>query len=229
MTLGINRICLKGELLVRLEPLLDEIPVVGGIVACLGASSELCIKVTSFLNQPELRFEYSGLARHVDSTILQTLIESAVASSLVFPRAMSIPVGTEEQNVDRALLDPAPLGVLRVSVLRAVDLPSSNLLGRLSRSPYARISLSPETWETSVVLHSTSPEWKEKHEFLVFDKRQEIGVEVIDRHSFFLPNASRSSSERSLRLRSLRKPSRFWCRTSPLLFIILNKKFLISS
>lgn len=44
-------------------------------------------EVTSFLNQPELRFEYSGLARHVDSTILQTLIESAVASSLVFPRA----------------------------------------------------------------------------------------------------------------------------------------------
>lgn len=55
-----------------------------------------------------------------------------------------------------------------------------------------------------MVLHSTSPEWKEKHEFLapeqicraayraeVFDKRQEIGVEVIDRNSLFLPNATR--------------------------------------
>lgn len=32
--LGINRMFLKGDLLIRLEPLIDEIPVIGGIVPC---------------------------------------------------------------------------------------------------------------------------------------------------------------------------------------------------
>ena len=77
--LGINRMFLKGDLLIRLEPLIDEIPVIGGIVPCqidcCRQSSELhllCtgtvlaqylpVEVVCFLNQPEVEFQYSGLA-----------------------------------------------------------------------------------------------------------------------------------------------------------------------
>lgn len=173
--LGINRMFLKGDLLIRLEPLIDEIPVIGGIVVC-------------FLNQPEVEFQYSGLAARVDSNILRSLLQSAVAQALVLPQVVKIPIGTEEQNVDRALLDPAPVGVLRIWALRARDLPSSWPLGSRSRSPYMDVSLETEQWQTSVVYHSTSPEWNEKHDFLVFDKRQEVGIRVCDSKSLFLRN-----------------------------------------
>eukprot|EP00435_Cladocopium_sp_Y103_P008713 s2755_g2.t1 len=173
--LGINRMFLKGDLLIRLEPLIDEIPVIGGIVVC-------------FLNQPEVEFQYSGLAAHVDSNILRSLLHSAVAQALVLPQVVKIPIGTEEQNVDRALLDPAPVGVLRIWALHARDLPSSWPLGSRSRSPFMDLSLETEQWQTSVVYHSTSPEWNEKHDFLVFDKRQEVGIKVCDSNSLFLRN-----------------------------------------
>ena len=66
---------LKGDLLIRLEPLIDELPVIGGIAPChrnlartmlgwgqlLGTNSRT-VKVACFLNQPELEFHYSGLA-----------------------------------------------------------------------------------------------------------------------------------------------------------------------
>ncbi|CAK8994035.1 unnamed protein product [Durusdinium trenchii] len=178
LTLGVNRIVLKGDLLLRLVPVIEEIPVVGGIVA-------------SFLNPPEVQFEYSGLAQHMDSSILRRLLQAAVGSALVFPRAVTIPVGTEEQNVDRAQLDPPPIGVLRIWVLRAADLPSSWPLGALgahSRSPYMSLSLSPELWQTSVVFHSTNPQWNEKRDFLVFDRRQELEIQVVDNNSLFLRN-----------------------------------------
>eukprot|EP00434_Breviolum_minutum_P012824 symbB.v1.2.011304.t1/scaffold755.1/size165019/2 len=165
--LGINRMFLKGDLLIRLEPLIDELPVIGGIVAC-------------FLNQPELEFHYSGLAARVDSNILRQLLQSAVAKAMVLPHAVTIPIGTEEQNVDRALLDPAPVGVLRIWALSASDLPSSWPLGSRSRSPYMYVSLETEEWQTSVVYHSTSPQWNQKHDFLVFDKRQEVQVKIFD-------------------------------------------------
>ncbi|CAJ1406791.1 unnamed protein product, partial [Effrenium voratum] len=202
-TLGVNRIRLKGDLLIRLEPLIEELPVVGGVVVC-------------FLNQPDLEFHYTGLAQRVDATVLrarlQRLINSAVASSLVLPHVIAVPIGTEEQNVDRALLgDPEPVGVLRVWALRAAGLPSSWPLGSRSRSPYMSLSLAGEEWQSSVVFHSTSPEWDEMHEFLVFDKRQELAIEVVDTNSLFLRtvigaaqplavSSAESQSERPIKL-----------------------------
>lgn len=100
--LGINRMFLKGDLLIRLEPLIDEIPVIGGIVPCQMSSRfsrlllailraapaiqwdsavvippcSVLVKVVCFLNQPEVEFQYSGLAARQGLTSIYAAVGS---------------------------------------------------------------------------------------------------------------------------------------------------------
>eukprot|EP00439_Symbiodinium_sp_Y106_P012308 s2505_g1.t2 len=175
--LGIDRIRVQGQLLVRLGPLLEEVPVLGGIVAC-------------FLNPPDLELQYCGVAHCVESTMLanrfQKMVDVGLASALVLPHVFSVPIGTEGQAVDRALLaHPKPIGVLRVTAVRATNLREGWPLKR-SRSPYLSLSLAGEEWQTSAVWSSLNPEWDETHDFLVYDKRQTLGIEIVDTNSLFL-------------------------------------------
>eukprot|EP00972_Heterocapsa_arctica_P042627 6284314-Heterocapsa_arctica.AAC.1 len=90
----------------RLELLLDEMPVIGGVVVC-------------FLDQPKITMEFSGIAKYLEWTQIgsqmRELIHWGISSSLVMPNVMGVAIGTEDQGVDRALLrQPRPVYVLRV-------------------------------------------------------------------------------------------------------------------
>jgi len=109
--LGFKSFEISGDLVVRLEPLLEEMPVVGGVVVCC-------------LNRPRVDVQFSGLAaqfveRGMEGS-LRGLIDWGISSCLVMPNVMGFPIGEEEQGVHGALLrHPHLAGVLRVTVLRA--------------------------------------------------------------------------------------------------------------
>ncbi|OLP82424.1 hypothetical protein AK812_SmicGene36921, partial [Symbiodinium microadriaticum] len=69
--------------------------------------------VISFLNPPKLAMEYKFLASLVGNSTLEPTVKSAIdralAKALVMPNVISIPIGSEEKGVDRALLrSPRP-------------------------------------------------------------------------------------------------------------------------
>jgi len=126
------------------------------------------------------------------------------------PNVISIPIGTEEKGVDRALLRcPRPLGIIRVRVKSASGLPDGHLhvFSKQQSNPYVRVRVADEEWESSLSV-GCSPVWLEsdQHCFWYYDVRQTLHMEVLGQGPF-QPEAhagdgeahSRQSSSRELR------------------------------
>lgn len=182
VSFGVQKIRIKGELVIRLEPLLDEVPVVGGVVVC-------------FLDPPQVHMDFVKLARVVDNSPLagriRRLIDHSIAGALVMPNVCGVRLGKEGQcgGVDSALLrSPKPLGVLRVTAIRAEGLPAGlpvqtvAMLSDASTNPYLKIQLADDEWSSSTVSRTCDPVWPqgESYDFLFFDWRQKLLIEVLE-------------------------------------------------
>uniref|UniRef100_A0A7S4Q3B4 C2 domain-containing protein n=1 Tax=Alexandrium monilatum TaxID=311494 RepID=A0A7S4Q3B4_9DINO len=177
VSFGVQKLRIQGELVIRLEPLMGETPVVGGVVVC-------------FLDQPKIEMDFVKLARIVDNSLLagtvHGVIDHAIAGALVMPNVWGMRLAAEGQGgVDTALLrTPKPLGVLRVTAIRAEELPAStfSVLAGSTSNPYLKLRLADDEWASSVVSRTCNPVWGagDQHEFLFFDWRQRLGIEVLE-------------------------------------------------
>jgi len=182
-SIGIKSIRLRGELVLRLEPLIHETPVVGGI--------------TVFFNDPpELGLDFTGIANLADvpgiAGIIRHQINAAISNAMVLPNVIAVPIATPAQGVDMAdLVKPLPLAVLRVTAVRAKDITAKDwhLLGKASSDTYVRVSLASDSWNSSVQKRTCNPVWGEGdfHDFMVFDHDQRLCIEVYD--SDYLTNS----------------------------------------
>eukprot|EP00439_Symbiodinium_sp_Y106_P041733 s2736_g5.t1 len=182
MKVGIHRLQVRGEIALRFEPLLGQTPVLGGLVI-------------SFLNPPKLAMEYKFLASLVGNSTLEPTVKSAIdralAKALVMPNVISIPIGSEEKGVDRALLrSPRPrlgLGLIRIRVKAAQGLPDGHLhfLSKQQSNPYMRVRVADDEWESSCAV-GCNPTWLESdsHCFWYYDLRQTVHLEVLDQGRF---------------------------------------------
>lgn len=175
-TVGVESLVFSGEVVCRLEPLLNEVPVVGGIVFY-------------FLDPPKLDLKFTGAASVASYPgvmgLIQKVADSVITKFAVLPNVVAIPLGAEDQGVDRKKLHvPAPRALLRVTALRANNLMASDvsLFGRATSDPYVRMRISDEDWQTSTVKKTVNPVWKRgnTHDFLVFDPEQTVSIEVFD-------------------------------------------------
>jgi len=177
---GIHRLQVRGEIAIRFEPLLAQTPVIGGLVLC-------------FLNPPKLAMEYKHFAQIVSSNpvldpLVKSAIDRAICKALVMPNVISIPIGTEEKGVDRALLrHPRPLGLLRIKAKTAQGLPDGHLhvFSKHISAPYLRVRVADDEWYSSAS-EGNNPVWKEEdtHCFWYYDARQTIHIDVLDRGRF---------------------------------------------
>eukprot|EP00435_Cladocopium_sp_Y103_P045047 s794_g12.t2 len=176
-SIGVKSISLKGQLMIRLGPLIDEMPVVGGLTAY-------------FNDCPELDLNFTGVGNVADMPVLYGLIKKqisqAINSAIVLPNCIAVPLATEQQGVDPALLGkPKPLAVLRATALRASKLPAMdwNLVGKASSDPFVKVTVANDSWSSSVVKQSCNPTWTDQdvHNFVVFDCDQHIWLEVYDK------------------------------------------------
>lgn len=176
-TVGIRSLVFSGEIVCRLEPLLNEVPVVGGVVFY-------------FLDPPKLDLQFTGVASIASYpgviTRIRKIIETVISEFAVLPNVVAIPLGTEEQGVDRKKLHvPAPRALLRVTAVKASDLIAADIsfFGRATSDPYVRIRMSDADWRSSTAKKTLNPVWKRgdvAHDFLVFDPEQRMNIEVYD-------------------------------------------------
>lgn len=175
-SIGIKSISLRGQLMIRLGPLIGEMPVVGGITAY-------------FNDQPELNLDFTGLGAVAGLPMVYDVvhkqINSAINNAMVLPNCISVPLATPEQGVDPALLKkPKPLALLRVKAVRGIDLAARdwNITTKASSDPFVRVRVANDTWNSSVVKQNLNPTWTEddRHDFVVFDQDQHAWLEVYD-------------------------------------------------
>jgi hypothetical protein len=175
---GLRRLRVKGVVCVVLEPLLDSLPVIGG-VQLYG------------MNDFEIMYEFAGVAgAGVDAPIISSILAKVVRENMrriaVLPRRCYVPLcNSLLHNVDLTEMKHAlPCAVLRLQVLSCVNLPAADIdcFGRPAASdPYVTVYVGVEKQKTTMVKKSLNPTWDDAvFEFLVHDLLQRVRIEVHD-------------------------------------------------
>ncbi|KAG4200025.1 hypothetical protein ERO13_A05G185400v2 [Gossypium hirsutum] len=105
-----------------------------------------------------------GLYRFV-----QELIKDQVANMYLWPQALEVQIMDPEQALKR------PLGILDVTVVRAVKLQRKDLLGK--SDPYVKLNLREEKVafkKTTVKRSNLNPEWNEEFSFVIKDPATQV-------------------------------------------------------
>ncbi|XP_027861014.1 extended synaptotagmin-2 isoform X4 [Xiphophorus couchianus] len=171
---GIKSIQIHGVMRVVMEPLLGDVPLVGGLSLF-------------FLKKPLLDINWTGLSNILDIPGLNgfsnNLIQDIIYSYLVLPNRITIPlVGVEDLA---KLRFPMPKGVLRIHFLEAQDLEGKDqFLGGLIKGksdPYGILHVSNQMFQSKTIKESLHPKWNEVYEALVYEPSgQHLEIELFD-------------------------------------------------
>jgi len=171
--IGINQVLLSGTLSILLDPIVDTVPIVGGMKLF-------------FLNPPKVKLQFVGLAALGTSIpgmekMVQSTIHDALAASLVLPNVLAIDWRPEiyvTGDPTVQLKNRLPTGVLRVVVLeaRGLQLENNNRL-------YVTLTFGAMKQKSGVCKKSTESGyhgtyWRETCDLLYYDPQQNLDIEV---------------------------------------------------
>uniref|UniRef100_A0A8C9RAU8 Extended synaptotagmin 1 n=1 Tax=Scleropages formosus TaxID=113540 RepID=A0A8C9RAU8_SCLFO len=170
---GVKGIQLHGKLRVILEPLIGDIPLVGAITMF-------------FIRRPTLDINWTGLTNLLDipglNTMSDTMIMDAIASFLVLPNRLTVPL---VPNLHVAQLrSPLPRGIVRIHLLEAESLVSKDNYGLITgkSDPYAVLRVGTQIFTSHHVENNLNPQWREMYEVIVHEvPGQELEVDVFDK------------------------------------------------
>uniref|UniRef100_A0A3Q4MZ00 Extended synaptotagmin-like protein 1a n=1 Tax=Neolamprologus brichardi TaxID=32507 RepID=A0A3Q4MZ00_NEOBR len=166
---------LHGMLRVILEPLIGNIPLVGAVTMF-------------FIRRPKLDINWTGLTNLLDipglNAMSDTMIMDAIASHLVLPNRLTIPLVADLHVAQ--LRSPLPRGVVRIHLLEAEDLTAKDTVikGLIDgkSDPYAVLRVGTQIFTSHHVDSNLNPQWREMYEVIVHEvPGQELEVEVFDK------------------------------------------------
>ncbi|KAF4666181.1 Histone H2A.v [Perkinsus chesapeaki] len=167
LSVGIGHVGFRGDLCISLDPLIDEVPLVGGVQVTL-------------VSLPDISWAFSGLANIADmpgiSTLLQTTIEKVIRDTLLLPNCVYIPLREEEVHPHLEWAYPKPSAILDLSVQHVRGL-------RKGKNPHVELSLGSKLVSTSKGKFSKEEErydWlpASTAEFFVYTHNQPIVIRL---------------------------------------------------
>eukprot|EP01062_Namystynia_karyoxenos_P041426 TRINITY_DN301_c1_g1_i1.p1 TRINITY_DN301_c1_g1~~TRINITY_DN301_c1_g1_i1.p1 ORF type:complete len:1370 (+),score=333.97 TRINITY_DN301_c1_g1_i1:86-4111(+) len=176
VTVGIKNLEVSGVLAIRLRPMQDMMPFIGGM------------EVT-FINRPKIAMVWQGLANVVGISGLNELVMGTVkegfAASMVLPNRMAFKIDWTGQVDLCKMRVPEPQAILRVTVRSATDLPSADWALRAkdrTSDPYVRVHVGTQKEETGIVYKTLNPQWTSENvlDFRLDSVKQLVEFEVFD-------------------------------------------------
>ncbi|XP_054831941.1 extended synaptotagmin-1 isoform X1 [Eublepharis macularius] len=173
---GVKGMQLHGMLRVILEPLIGDVPIVGALTVF-------------FIRRPTLDINWTGFTNLLDipglSSVSDTMIMDAIASFLVLPNRLLIPLIPDLHDAAE-LRSPVPRGVVRVHLIQAKDLQSKDkyIKGMIEgkSDPYAVVRVGTQVFTSKIIDEDLNPTWNEMYEFIVHEvPGQELEVELYDK------------------------------------------------
>jgi hypothetical protein len=167
---GITHLKIAGMLSLKFTPLLDEIPVFSAMQLF-------------FLNSPEVDLRFANVLEVANTAFLMDKIRAEIKkrihSRLVLPNVLNINWADPSNDDTCTWASVMPSYVVRIDILRARELRSSNSI--LIRDPesHVRLSVGEQTVKGPSV-KGTNPFWNYSCDFVIFDARQHLVVQVFD-------------------------------------------------
>ncbi|KAL6771588.1 hypothetical protein ACKKBG_A26990 [Auxenochlorella protothecoides x Auxenochlorella symbiontica] len=152
LTVMCTDLWLKGTARVTLRPLLEEMPVVGGVRI-------------SLINPPDFGYDLKlGFVLETMEPLIKSWVDGVVKESVlqpyVLPEHLWIPITDDAEDVDK------PEGVLHVKILNATGVPRMDLLGGCD--PYLEIYVRDSQRRLTDVRKKTrEPTWNESFVFAI--------------------------------------------------------------
>ncbi|XP_030856297.1 extended synaptotagmin-2 isoform X2 [Strongylocentrotus purpuratus] len=169
---GIQDLQLHGTLRVEMRPLVNKMPLIGGMSIY-------------FLNRPAIDFNLTNLADLLDvpglSNMLHGILEDQFACFLVLPNR--IPLTFMDTTDINELKYPMPKGVLRITAVEARNLVRADmgLLKKGKSDPYLVINVGMQKFKTKTINNNLNPKWNQTFEALVYEEHgQTLDVDCWD-------------------------------------------------
>uniref|UniRef100_A0AAQ4P4F0 Extended synaptotagmin-like protein 2a n=1 Tax=Gasterosteus aculeatus aculeatus TaxID=481459 RepID=A0AAQ4P4F0_GASAC len=172
---GIQSIQLHGMVRVVMEPLLGDMPLIGALSVF-------------FLKKPLLDINWTGLTHHAVhpagvNGLFDNVIQDIIASQMVLPNRISIPLVQESQLAQ--LRFPIPKGILRIHFMEAQDLLGKDkFLGGLIKGksdPYGFVRIGTQVFQSKVIHENLNPKWNEVYEAFIYDyTTHNLEIELFD-------------------------------------------------
>lgn len=168
---GVKGVQLHGMLRVILEPLIGNVPIVGAVTLF-------------FIRRPKLTINWTGLTNLLDipglNSMSDTMILETISSFLVLPNRLTVPL-VQDLHVAQ-LRSPLPRGVVRVHLIEAQNLMSTDTILQGKSDPYVILRVGTRMHTSRVIDDTLNPKWNEMFEFVVHEvPGQELEVEVFDK------------------------------------------------
>lgn len=177
MQLGIKSLTLAGEVSLILRPLMDTLPIVGGMQI-------------SMISPPSIQWDFVGVANVVDLPVIQGAVRQVVmqliSEQLVLPNRLFIHwLQGREAEIDLTSFQfPRPEAILRLCVCeaRGLDAKDWHLFSKASSDPYAIVNVGARCFRTLTRKATLTPVWGDSGwaDFFIFNPRQLVKLEVFD-------------------------------------------------
>ncbi|XP_071788056.1 extended synaptotagmin-2-like isoform X1 [Asterias amurensis] len=170
---GIESLQLHGTLRVEMKPLVDRVPLIGGMSIY-------------FLNKPAIDFNLTNVADILDipglSGLLHSILEDQLANFLVLPNRL--PVKLIDDVDISSLKYPMPQGVLRIHVIEAKNLVAADIgiLKKGKSDPYCIVRVGSQKFKTKAIKKTLNPVWEKIFEAIVYQcYGQMMDIDVYDK------------------------------------------------
>jgi len=177
IALGIKRLEIKGHLCLVLRPLLDSIPIVGGLQLFM-------------ISPPDIKWTFTGLADVADSPVissaLRRVVTQSISNQLVLPNRIFVHwlQGREGDTDITEMQFPVPDALLRLGVVeaRGLDAKDWSWTGKGTSDPYAVVQVGDRLHSTPTERRTLKPCWGAGGwaDFLVYSQHQLVSLEVFD-------------------------------------------------
>lgn len=165
----VKDLVLRMTLRLLFKPLYGEMPCFKAVCVSLGTTPDVSFKLEAL--GPLSKFP--GLDKYLDN-----LLRSQLASGYVWPKRMPFPMVDLSPEEEQNLVLEQPDGVLEVYLVKGVKLHNVERMG--TSDPFCIMTVGGEQQQSTVKDNSLSPVWKEKFNFLVYDKEEVLRIEVKD-------------------------------------------------
>lgn len=173
---GIRKIRLSGTLCCVLKPLLNTLPIVGGVQVF-------------FMQPPSFDVDFTGIGNIADMPVISKTIRNVVAdvirAQMVLPNRIYVPIADPvEAKIDlTAMTHPMPEGLLQLQIHGCTNLKAADvtLFGRKTSDPYVVLRCGNAVHKTSVVKKTCNPTWPDFFaNMFVHNPHQPVTLEVFD-------------------------------------------------
>mmetsp|Transcript_110378 Transcript_110378/g.351883 ORF Transcript_110378/g.351883 Transcript_110378/m.351883 type:complete len:636 (-) Transcript_110378:61-1968(-) len=175
---GIQQLKISGEVYVVLRPLMETLPIVGGLQVTMVAPPRISYNLSGAAKLMKFPF----LKSTMNSVITKLLTDLLVVPNRVFVHWLTL---EQQKEVDMSSMQyPQPEAIVRLGVLEARNLEGKdwNPIGNPTSDPFARIHIGDRFYSTPVIQKTVTPKWGDDgwFDFLVYLPEQIVEIELFD-------------------------------------------------